>query len=105
MSLSAIVTNTKTPYRANPLLIRALVPPEHLRSVLRSLLSTGPEIQTVFRASVRQRLLDFPAGAPAPSALFPTPDVVAPACAEYLAVLRCTFSAKLFAAAIPRYAG
>lgn len=77
------------------------LPPEHLRSVLRSLLSTGPEIQTVFRASVRQRLLDFPAGAPAPSALFPTPDVVAPACAEYLAVLRCTFSAKLFAAAIP----
>ncbi|KAJ6781720.1 hypothetical protein PWT90_09401 [Aphanocladium album] len=77
------------------------LPPEHLRSVVRSLLSTGPEIQTVFRDSVRQRLLDFPPGLPEPTELFPFPDMVSPVCAEYLAVVRCTFSAKLVLAAFP----
>lgn len=78
------------------------MPPEHLRSVVRSLLSTGPEIQAVFRERVRQRLRDFPPGLPEPIELFPFPDMVSPACAEYLAVVRCTFSAKLAMEAIPR---
>ncbi|KAJ3483481.1 hypothetical protein NLG97_g7298 [Lecanicillium saksenae] len=77
------------------------LPPDHLRSVVRALLSTGPEIQAVFRDSVRQRLLDFPPGFPEPSELFPFPDMVSPACAEYLAVVRCTFSAKLIIEAFP----
>ncbi|KAJ4152812.1 hypothetical protein LMH87_009332 [Akanthomyces muscarius] len=77
------------------------LPPEHIRSVVRSLLSTGPEVQAVFRDSVRQRLRDFPPGLPPPNELFPFPDMVSPACADYLAVIRCTFSAKLVIEAVP----
>ncbi|XWX00497.1 hypothetical protein V2A60_008517 [Cordyceps javanica] len=77
------------------------LPPQHLRSVVRSLLSTGPEIQAIFRESVRQRLRDFPPGSPEPRELLPSADVVVPACADYLALIRCTFSAKLFAQAMP----
>ncbi|KAI0108979.1 putative aryl-alcohol dehydrogenase [Nemania sp. FL0031] len=71
------------------------LPPEHLRSALRILISQGATTQQPFVQHIRQRLLDSPPGLATPRILFPIPNKLTPEFTEYLAYTRCLFSSKL----------
>ncbi|KAI1298204.1 putative aryl-alcohol dehydrogenase [Xylaria venustula] len=71
------------------------LPPEHLRSALRVLISQGSTTQQPFVQHIRQRILDpKPEFTPA-QVLFPGPDELTKECSRYLALTRCLFSSKM----------
>ncbi|KAI1419627.1 putative aryl-alcohol dehydrogenase [Xylaria sp. FL1777] len=71
------------------------LPPEYLRSALRTLIAEGSATQQPFVRHIRQRLVDpkpdfVPAGV-----LFPGADELTEECTRYLALTRCLFSSKM----------
>ncbi|KAI0475096.1 aldo/keto reductase [Xylariaceae sp. FL0804] len=71
------------------------LPPEHLRSALRTLVSLGSVTQLPFVQHIRQRLTEEPPELTPPERLFADDDRVTSACRSYVALTRCIFSSKL----------
>ncbi|KAI0018536.1 putative aryl-alcohol dehydrogenase [Xylariomycetidae sp. FL0641] len=71
------------------------LPPNLLRSALRTLVAQGSATQRVFVQHVRDQLSDSAPDFVLPSLLFPRDDEVSPECERYLALTRCLFSSKL----------
>ncbi|KAI1500188.1 aldo/keto reductase [Biscogniauxia marginata] len=71
------------------------LPPEYLRSALRTLVSQGSVTQRPFVQHVRQRLSETAPELPLPKLLFPDGYNVTLTCKEFLSLTRCMFSCKL----------
>jgi hypothetical protein len=70
------------------------LPPEILRSSLRSLIAQGNQNRSLFITDVRENLRNSHSWFPQASILFPEPDCASTKCLEYLRIVRCIFSSK-----------
>ncbi|KAI8629593.1 putative aryl-alcohol dehydrogenase [Xylariaceae sp. FL1651] len=77
------------------------LPPEYLRSALRTLIAQGSATQQPFVQHIRQRLLEKRPKFTASRLLFSQDDELTPDCVRYLALIRCMFSCKLAQESLP----